>query len=456
MVLHPLLLRQLKRVAIDPQGAFDAAGAAALGQLLERVSRAYEEHDQEHYLLERSQQLASAEMTALHDTVRADHDLLDRTGTMSGVGGWQVDLATQSSSWTDHAYRILDLEPGPPGTPRQAPTLVETFGYYAPQARPVIQQACHVALAGGGGWDLELPMVTAKGRAIWVRVLGAVEFAGGQPVRIAGAVQDITARRAMQADLVRATEAAEESSRAKSELIAVINHELRTPLQSILGFSDLGRLLATAAPQLDEMFGEIHAGGLRMLALVNGLLDLSKSERTLDAVALTRSDVGNLVRAVARELGPIAAQRGLRIELPDPLPCLSAHVDPTRIQQVFRNVLANALRFAPDDSRIEVGLSDGGTVGGTDGIEVTVRDHGPGIPPEELETVFDAFVQSSRTRDGSGGTGLGLTICRKIIHAHGGSIAAGNAAGGGAMLRIRLPRRALEAETDGEARADPA
>jgi len=105
------------------------------------------------------------------------------------------------------------------------------------------------------------------------------------------------------------------------------------------------------------------------------------------------------------------------------------------MQQVIRNVLANAIRFAPDGSSLEIGLREGAAGGAL----MVVRDHGPGIPPDELDAIFEAFVQSSRTRDGSGGTGLGLTICRKIMRAHGGRIEAANADGGGAAFSLWLP-----------------
>ena len=93
------------------------------------------------------------------------------------------------------------------------------------------------------------------------------------------------------------------------------------------------------------------------------------------------------------------------------------------------------MRFVPEGSVIEVS----GHECGREGVELQVRDHGSGIPPDEIETIFDAFVQSSRTRDDSGGTGLGLTICRKIMSAHGGRIVARNAADGGAVFCLQLP-----------------
>ncbi len=239
-------------------------------------------------------------------------------------------------------------------------------------------------------------------------------------------------------DLTRATEAAERANRAKGEFINTVSHELRTPLQSVIGFSELGKAFAQGQAPFDAMFDDIHAGGQRMLTLVNALLDVSKIDGSPGALSLHRGDLFALAAGVVRELGPLGDKRGVQIRLPDPLPPLPARVDGFRMQQVLRNVLANALRFAPEGSDIELTGDDLGS----EGVLLEVRDHGPGIPPDELETIFDAFVQSSRTRDGSGGTGLGLTICRKIMTAHGGIILATNAHDGGACIRLWLPAAA--------------
>jgi hypothetical protein len=237
-------------------------------------------------------------------------------------------------------------------------------------------------------------------------------------------------------DLVRATEAAERADRAKGEFIATISHELRTPLQSILGFSDLGRHFSRGVAPFEAMFEDIHAGGGRMLRLVNGLLDVSKLDGSHGSLVLRRADLAPLLVEVVRELEPLAADRRLEIRLPRPLPTLPADVDAYRIQQVLRNVLANAVRFSPHGEAIVIEAADLGP----QGVCISVRDRGPGIPPEEFETVFEPFVQSSRTRNGSGGTGLGLTISRKIVQAHGGHIEALPPADGtGAWLRLTLP-----------------
>lgn len=265
----------------------------------------------------------------------------------------------------------------------------------------------------------------------------AVPGDDGSPAGILVVLMDVSEFRAAERATRDARDAAEEASRAKSEFIANISHELRTPLQSILGFSELGMVRGRQHEKLASMFGDIHASGQRMLALVNDLLDVSKIESTVGTFHLERTDLRSLVREVAREIDPLLSGRQLRLEQKlSELP-LTAKVDPMRFQQVVRNVLANAIKFSPFHGVIE--LTGETTPGGE--VRISIADQGPGIPAEEIERVFEAFVQSSLTKDGSGGTGLGLAICRKIIEAHGGRIHAENRAGGGAVFHIHLPAR---------------
>ena len=243
---------------------------------------------------------------------------------------------------------------------------------------------------------------------------------------------DITERKAAMAQL-------EATAQAQKAFIATLSHELRTPLQSVIGYTELGRLRATEHPALDHLFAAAQAGGHRMLRLVNGLLEVAKIDGDVEALQLDRADIAALAAGVRDELLPLAAQRDVRIAMSPALPGLPADVDAFRIEQVIRNVLANALRFAPPGSVICIDGQDRGA----QGIELSVRDQGPGIPKEELETVFDAFAQSSGTRQGSDGTGLGLTISRKLMRAHGGSIRAVLPSGGGALIILWLPQSML-------------
>lgn len=255
-------------------------------------------------------------------------------------------------------------------------------------------------------------------------------------------LMDVSEFREAERATREARDAAEEASRAKSEFVANMSHELRTPLQSILGFAELGMLRGRSQPKLAGMFEDIHSAGQRMLTLVNDLLDVSKLESTVGTFHMERIDLRGVVRPVIRELEPLLARSHLMMDLRMPDRPLVAKADPLRFQQVIRNVVANAIKFSPPGSTITLeGYAD--PQGQT---HLVVRDEGPGIPPSELQSIFEAFVQSSKTKDGSGGTGLGLAICRKIVEAMGGQIFAENVPASGAAFHIILPARG-QAET---------
>jgi len=256
-----------------------------------------------------------------------------------------------------------------------------------------------------------------------------------QRPRILALALDVTELRDAERAIREARDAAEEASRTKSEFVANISHELRTPLQSIIGFSELGEHRSGDQPRLQAMFGDIHMAGHRMLSLVNDLLDVAKLDSVVGAIHLERSELRELARAVARELQPLIDSRQLLLQLELGSEPLRLKADPQRLQQVLRNLLANAIRFSPVGGELQLRAWAAGDL-----LQVRLLDQGPGVPEGELEAIFDAFTQSSRTKDGSGGTGLGLTISRKIVQAHGGSLWAENRPGGGACFALKLPR----------------
>jgi len=296
-----------------------------------------------------------------------------------------------------------------------------------------------MAMAAGQPVNYEEQILDGDGlpRDVMIRVMPYTDAAGA----VAGVIScltDVSEFREAAQRTLEGREAAERANAAKSEFLANISHELRTPLQSILGFSELGGLRSRTDVRLQGMFGDIHGAGQRMLTLVNNLLDLSRLESPVGEVGLVAIDITPGLRAVVRELWQMAQARDLQLSVPAEdagSSGLWAAADDFRLQQVLRNVLANAIRFAPAGSEIVVTWQRDGP----DGLCVRVRDHGPGIPAGELEAIFESFVQSSRTKDGSGGTGLGLAICRKIMAAHHGRISAHNHPAGGAVFEFWLP-----------------
>jgi two-component system sensor histidine kinase/response regulator len=148
--------------------------------------------------LEGRQAMRLQQQTAL--ALRKSQTLLDRTGRLAGIGGWEVDLVSGTIFWSDETCRIHGVPPG------YAPTLERAIDFYAPEARPQVQAVVAQAMAGGSGWDREWPFIRQDGERIWVRAVGAVEFENGTPVRLVGAFQDVTARRQEQATLEEAQE----------------------------------------------------------------------------------------------------------------------------------------------------------------------------------------------------------------------------------------------------------
>ena len=270
----------------------------------------------------------------------------------------------------------------------------------------------------------------------------AIEDENGRVTGVLSILMDVSEFREAERATQEARDAADEASRAKSEFVANMSHELRTPLQSILGFAELGMLRGRAQPKLAEMFEDIHLAGKRMLTLVNDLLEVSKLESTVGTFHLERIDLRGVVRPVIRELEPLLERSHLMMDVDMSETPLVAKADPLRFQQVIRNVVANAIKFSPPGSTITLQ----GFMDPQGQVHLVVQDEGPGVPESELESIFEAFVQSSKTKDGSGGTGLGLAICRKIVEAMGGQIYARNVPASGAAFHIVLPARG-QAET---------
>ena len=208
---------------------------------------------------------------------------------------------------------------------------------------------------------------------------------------------------------------AETANRLKSEFLANISHELRTPLHGILSYARFGLSETNGDEQseLHEFFHNVDHCAENLLHLVNDLLDLSKLEAGRMSLEFQSSDVGEVVAVVIDEFRSLCAEQQVAIGYDQPLQPLYGTVDPGRIQQVVRNLLANAVKFSPSGSKIFVRLRQVGKA-----ILLSVRDEGPGIPPDEVETIFDKFVQSSKTKSNKGGTGLGLAICREIVGGH--------------------------------------
>lgn len=234
----------------------------------------------------------------------------------------------------------------------------------------------------------------------------------------------------------KAKRAAEAANIAKTEFLSNISHELRTPMHGILGFAGLGksRVATAARATLRSYFDEILNCGNRLLSLINALLDLSKLESGKVKYDFEKKKISELVELVLNEFSAVTTTKELLVEFNKPDFDDTVLIDEERMIQVIRNLFFNAIKFSNEKGRIVINVEKDQSK-----LLFVVKDNGIGIPPNELDAIFDRFKQSSVTKTGSGGTGLGLAICKQIINDHNGKIWAENRTEGGSAFTFSLP-----------------
>jgi signal transduction histidine kinase len=235
----------------------------------------------------------------------------------------------------------------------------------------------------------------------------------------------------VQAEQLRAE--ADAANRTKNLFLGVVSHDLRSPANAILGWAEVLKKTRQDRAQSQHALDAIVRNARRQMILLNDLLDTAAILAGQLHVERTTVDLGAVVRDAVDSAQVTAAEKGIRVSVTCPGEPLLAPGDATRLQQVVSNLLSNAIKFTPEGGGVFVSLERVGDLG-----EIRVRDTGKGISPELLSVVFDAFWQAEHRSQH--GVGLGLSIVKSLVAAHGGTVEASSAGEGrGATFVVRLP-----------------
>jgi PAS domain S-box-containing protein len=377
-------------------------------------------------------------VAAAEDALRQSDERLRLAVEATELGTWDYQPSTGRLEWSVRCKALFGLSP-------HAAVSYPTFlaGLHS-EDRGRVDAAVQRALDPGssGVFDEEYRTLGLEDQVErWLRASGRAFFDdAGRPLRFVGTVQDIGQRKQLEAERLRLLEAerlarerAEAASRLREDLVAIVSHDLRNPLSSIAMSVSLLRMTLPpeALMNANKQLEIVARSAERMKRLISDLLDIASIDAGGMSVSVEPQSMGALLADAVEMLQPVAADKSIRIELGDTPESLMVSADKERIIQVLSNLIGNAIKFTHAGGLISVSAQRNDEV-----VRVMVSDTGQGISDEQMPHLFDRYWQAKR--DGRLGIGLGLTIAKGIVEAHGGRIWAESVPGRGTTFSFTL------------------
>jgi len=365
--------------------------------------------------------------------LRKSESLLAAAGQIAGVGGWELDLATNHVSWTDETCRIHGV---PVGT---SPKLEDAVNFYAPESQKIIADAVAKALQEGVPYHLELPLITAQGERIWIRTEGQAVFENGAPVRLFGAFQDITNRRNAELERQKLHEELLHSQKLESvgRLAGGVAHDFNNIVSVILGHAEFSLQLMEPQSPLRAEVEEIRNAALRSAALTQQLLAFARKQAVAPRVLELNQTVDGMLKMLRRLIG-----EHVSLVWKPQASVWPIKMDPSQVDQILANLCVNARdaiegvgEIVIRTENVQVDHPDRDLPAGQF-VLLSIEDDGNGIDSETLNHLFEPFFT---TKSPGGGTGLGLATVYGIVKQNGGAIRVFSELGSGTVFQLYIP-----------------
>jgi signal transduction histidine kinase/ActR/RegA family two-component response regulator len=323
-----------------------------------------------------------------------------------------------------------------------------------PDDRERVTESLQKAHINGTKYNEEFRVLYGDGRQEWLSAEGKSFLDDkGEPEKMTAVIRKITEQKLADEELVRvydrekkARDEAEEANRAKDFFLAFVSHELRSPLNAILGWSKILLSRPVDEETRRSALETIEKSARSQTKLINDLVDSARVASGKISLEYRPTNLYEIVKVSYISQKPAADLRNIELEFKSDSDEVTVFGDANRLQQVFVNLISNSVKFTNEGGKVVINLTTG-----PDFAEIVVADNGRGISPDSLPNIFRQFSQVQPTHDISkGGLGLGLSIVKILVGKHGGTVTAESAGvGQGSTFVVRLPRRIGEIATDG-------
>ena len=348
--------------------------------------------------------------------------------THANIGTWDLQLDSGGVYWTGPTGPMFGLSQADQDT-----TLENVIAAIYPEDRDAVRRALDASIEADTPYQCEHRVVWPDGSVHWVMGSGAaVRDAQGRAVRVVGVLQDIDERKRADISLRAAQEEAERANQAKSAFLSSMSHELRTPMNAVLGFAQLLEYDDSLAEDQRESVREIIRAGNHLLSLINSVLDLSKIESGHVDLSMEPVGLAPVVKECFALLRPLAAERGITLTVAGRVR-RAVRADRMRLKQSLLNLLSNAVKYNRPDGTVTVSVADAG-----ERLRIAVTDTGEGLDEAELQRLFEPFERLRYAGTAVEGTGIGLTITRRLVGMMGGTVEAHSEPGQGMTFCIEL------------------